>query len=134
MTSPMLILENAKLTFRRATGDTTDPNTGNVIESQVELLEARAYIKRSTNQRQEKPGADTNSFRVKGYTIEPMNLPEWCVNAQAKVPCWIKGVGNGLFQWEPKIHVAKDIVEAAAGTQIQGTFVLEGGLNETNPE
>lgn len=133
MTSPFVILENGRLDFSRPLTAQIDPATGNEIPAMSEPLRVACYFKKMSPRYIEGKGIDTSTFSVTGYAVEPQHLPEWCKNTLGKVPCWVQGVGRGFFRWEPKLHVVKDLVESVAGTQLQGTFVLEGGFNEAQP-
>lgn len=134
MSSPFSILENGTILFSTHAVETQDPSTGNPIPSTVQQLLATCYFKKVSPKIEEKTGADTSTFAIVGYSVEPVQLPQWCKNSRNSCPCWINGVGQGQFRWEPKIHVVKDLVESITGTQLQGTFVLEGGFNEINPQ
>lgn len=134
MSSPFSILENGSILFTQTWTETTDPNTGNPVPSIPDELLTTCYFKKVRPSTETKLGADTSTFIVSGYVIDPNPLPEWCRNSRNSCQCWIKGVGKGVFRWEPKLHVAKVLVESVTGTQIQGTVVLEGGFNETDSE
>ena len=134
MTSPFSILENATILFTRTWDEGVDPNTGNLVPSYPETLLTTCYFKKVNPSRTPKQGVDTSTFNVSGYAISPNPLPDWCRNSRNSCQCWIKGVGEGVFRREPKLHVAKDLVESVTGTQLQGTFVLEGGFNEINSQ
>lgn len=134
MTSPFAILQNAQITFTRTWDEVEDPNTGNLVPSIPDQLIATAYFKKMRAAYDEKTGSDTSTFSISGYVVEPNPLPDWCRNARGDCACWIKGVGQGVFRWEPKLLVVKDLLESITGTIVQGTFVLKGGFNETHPQ
>lgn len=134
MISPFSILENASLLFTLSLSVAEDPNTGNEIPSNPSTLRVSAYFKKVSPIIREAKGSDFSEFAVEGYAIDPNPLPVWCKNSKGKVPCWINGVGQGFFRWQPRLLVAKELVESVTGTTLQGTFVLEGGFNESHSE
>lgn len=132
MASPFSVLENGKLLFTRNLASQIDLETGNEIPLNPQRLEVRCYFKKAKGQLKEEQGTDDTTFSVEGYSIDPVQLPEWARNIRQSVPCSIDGIGIGSFRWEHKVIVAKSLVESVTGTILQGTFVVDGGLNEGN--
>jgi hypothetical protein len=125
-TSPWALLQNATITFTRTLTEISDPATGNLIPGDSESLTVNAYFKKAFLVADQGKGVPIGSYIVNGYTVGI--LPGWAKSPSSpKLKCWVKDLGTGYLQFEGKIHVVRDEVEAAGqGSQIQGYFTLGG--------
>ena len=127
MTSPFAgLLDNATITFSRPTTYVEDPRTGNMVPDAVETLAVRAYFKKIAPVKDRAPQLDQDIYRVEGFAVSPPNPPDWICPGLVDQTCTIDQIGQGLFNFEPKIHAAQPLVEAVTGIYLQGIFRIAG--------
>ena len=127
MTSPFLgLLDNATITFSRPTGFVQDPATGNMVPSGAEEVEVRTYFKKVKPPKDRDPQLDQDIYEVDGFAVDPQAPPAWVAPGLVDQRCTIDEIGQGLFNFEPKIHAAKPLVEEVTGIYIQGVFRITG--------
>ena len=86
---------NASLTFALARAYTTDPETGNVIETQ-ESVTYSAFLKPQSPKYKALPGADATNYLCEGRLLSPSTLDSRISNG-ATAQCTLNGV-QGSFQ------------------------------------
>lgn len=86
---------NASLTFALAKAYTTDPETGNVIET-TESVTYSAFLKPQSPQYKAQPGSDMTDYFCEGRLLSPSTLDSRICNG-AVAQCTLNGV-QGSFQ------------------------------------
>jgi hypothetical protein len=126
--SPWKLLKNATIKFTRVLATNGVDGFGNPKASETETLEIPAYFKKARLINDVGRGVPLGSYSVEGFTVGV--LPDWAKDPyDYKLPCTINHLGAGTFVFQGKIHVVKDEVEKAGkGSQIQGYFVIQGGV------
>ena len=127
MTSPFQgLLDNATITFSRPTTFVKDPNTGNMVPGTTETVVVRAYFKKLKPIKDREAQLDQDIYEVTGFAVDPQIPPSWISPGLVDQACTIDRIGEGLFNFEPRIHSAQPLVEAVTGIYLQGTFRIVG--------
>lgn len=126
MSSPFDCLHNCDMTLSRATAYAVDPQTGNEIPTKAEKLEVKVYLKTMKPAKDGNGKASQDTYEVKGWMVDPSNLPEGFGLGMVDIPCTIHEVGTGVFTFTRQIHSAQAIVEPEIGDYVQGTFKAAG--------
>jgi hypothetical protein len=122
MSSPFGFLQNATLSIPVTTDAMgVDPTTGNVLP-QTEILLVKAYLKPDRRPRGIfYPGIDETEEPMKGYSVEPQQLPD-TVKSYTKVEAVISGI-KGIFTLIlPTPEPTAPIVNPVTGIPITGLF------------
>lgn len=130
--SPFKGFENAKITFRVASGDYSINSVGNPTASTKEvtivalLKESKGSSSKYTDEIQNFAGVDGYVFLLEGYLIEPTNYPEeiqFMMEGEAQITLSINMPRKGKFKLLPVIQ-SPYLVAASVDlvTPIKGLF------------